>query len=179
MKNVVAKVFVVMSACAIGCAHEPSKPGERADLVADATSTLQRMEAKNPTLRSTLDSAVGYIVFPKVGAAGLVVGGGAGKGVIFEHGVPTGYATVEHADVGAIAGGQEFAEVVIFRDRAALDEVKHGRFDLGASTSAVLLKTGVSTEAPQFDKGVAVVIEPLRGAMVNASVGGQRIHATM
>jgi lipid-binding SYLF domain-containing protein len=174
----VVELAVVMSMIVAGCAHEPSKPGERADLIGDAQSTLRRIESKDPNLRTTLADSVAYVVFPKVGAGGLIVGGGAGKGVIFEHGTPSGFATVEHAGVGAIAGGAEFAELVIIKDPRVLDQIKHGRFDVGANASAVLLRTGAST-AMSFEKGAAVVIEPLRGAMVNASISGQRIHATL
>jgi lipid-binding SYLF domain-containing protein len=169
---------VVMSLCAAGCAHEPTKPGERADLVRDAQNTLSRMEAKDPGLRPMLTESAAYIVFPKVGAAGLLVSGGAGMGVIFEHGVPAGYATVEHGGVGAVAGAQEFAELVLIKDSKVLDDVKHGRFDFGANASAVILREGAARSVG-LDKGVAVVIEPLRGAMLNASVSGQRIHQTM
>lgn len=178
MKRAVELVAIVVGLLAVGCAHEPSKPGERADLVNDARSALGRMETKDPGLRALLDRSVAYIVFPKVGSGGLVIGGGAGSGVIFEQGAPNGFATVEHLGVGAVAGGEQYSEVVIIRDPKALDDVKHGRFDFGANASAVILKSGASSTAA-FDKGVAVVIEPLRGAMVNASISGQRIHATM
>ena len=178
MKRAIELVVVVMTLFAAGCAHEPTGRGERADLVHDARTTLSRMEAMDPGLRPMLNHSVAYIVFPTVGAAGFVVGGGAGMGVIFEHGVKTGFATIEHAGVGAVAGAQEFAELVLIRDPAVLDEVKHGRFDFGANASAVVLRAGAS-ETVGLDRSVAVVIEPLRGAMVNASVSGQRIHQTM
>ncbi len=177
MKRMFQSLAVVFLFVA-GCAHEPTKPGERADLNRDARATLSRMEASDPGLRPMLASSVGYIVFPKVGAAGLLVGGGAGMGVIFEHGAQTGYATVEHLGVGALAGAQHYAELVVIKDPKVLDEVKHGRLDFGANASAVIVRSGAS-ETATFEKGVAVLIEPLGGAMVNASLNGQRIHATM
>lgn len=170
----VAIITVFMAACA----HEPSKPGERADLVRDARATLARMETQDPGLRRLLGQSVGYIVFPKVGAGGFIVGGGAGAGVIFENGQQTGFATVESLSAGALAGGQQYAQLVIVRDPAALDQIRHGRFGFGANASAVILRSGAS-ETAAFDKGVAVVVEPLRGAMVNASLTGQRIRQTL
>ncbi len=177
MKRMI-ELFVVTGLFIAGCAHEPTKPGERADLTRDAQATVSRMEASDPGLRQTLASSVAYIVFPKVGAAGLLVGGGAGMGVIFENGVRTGFATVEHVGVGALAGAQDYAELVIIKDPQVLDQVKHGRFDFGANASAIIVRSGAS-ETATFDKGVAVLVEPVRGAMVNASLSGQRIHATM
>ena len=177
MKRAIKLVAVAMFAVA-ACAHAPTKTGERSDLVSDAHVTLRRMEATDPGLKSLLDDAVGYVVFPKVGAAGLLVSGGGGSGVVFEHGRRSGFATIEHLGVGAVAGGEQFAELVIVKDPAALDELKSGRFDVGAKASAVILRSGVSTTTT-FEHGVAVVIEPLKGAMVNASISGQRIHMTM
>jgi lipid-binding SYLF domain-containing protein len=113
-----------------------------------------------------------------VGEGGFIVGAGAGSGVVFEHGRHTGFAEVSHASVGALAGGQRYAELVIIKDPAALEALKSGRFDVGAKAQAVILRSGASTNTT-FDKGVAVFVDPLRGGMVNASITGQRIKLTM
>jgi lipid-binding SYLF domain-containing protein len=113
-----------------------------------------------------------------VGTGGFLIGGGAGSGVVYEHGRHTGFATVEHASVGALAGGETYSELVIVNDPSALEQLKSGRFDFGANASAVIVRTGASTTTT-FENGVAVFVEPLRGAMVNASVTGQRIRLTM
>jgi hypothetical protein len=68
--------------------------------------------------------------------------------------------------------------VVVIRDRRALDDMKSGRFDFGAHASAVIVRTGAATSAT-FEKGVAVFVDPISGAMVNASIGGQRIRLTL
>lgn len=170
--------LAIASLCVIGCAHTPTQPGERADLTRAAETTLQRMEAKDPGLRPLIDRSVGYIVFPAVGEGGFVVGGGAGNGVVFEHGRPTGFAELRHGEVGALAGGQRYSELVVVRDRGALESMKSGRFDFGARASAIIVRTGASANAT-FERGVAVFMEPVRGAMVNASLSGQRIRFTL
>ncbi len=171
-------LFAVASMCAFGCAHAPTKPGERADLRVEAQKTLSSMEAKDPGLRSLIDRSVGYIVFPAVGEGGFLVGGGAGAGVVYERGRQTGFAEVTHADVGALAGAQRYSELVIVNDRSALESMKTGRFDFGANASAVIVRTGAAASAT-FERGVAVFVEPVRGAMVNASLTGQRIRFTL
>src|SRR5581483_6246547 len=165
MKRTLELLAIVSIGMIAACAHAPTKPGERADLVSDARRTLARMEAKDPGLPSVLDHAVGYIVFPSVGAGGLLVGGGAGAGVVYEHGHRTGFATIEHLGVGAIAGGQQFSELVVVNDPAALEQLKSGRFDFGAHASAVIVRSGVARTST-FENGVAVFVDPLRGAMV-------------
>jgi lipid-binding SYLF domain-containing protein len=173
------KLFASAALLLMGaCATAPTKPGEQADLRNDAQRTLQRMEAKDSSLRPVIDQSLAYIVFPKVGSAGLLVGGGAGQGVVYEHGQPTGFATVEHLSAGAIAGGQAYSQIVAVKTQQALDDLKTGRFDFGASASAVIVRSGAATGAT-FENGVAVFVDPLKGAMVNASIGGQKIRLTM
>jgi lipid-binding SYLF domain-containing protein len=98
--------------------------------------------------------------------------------VVFEHGKQVGFAEVSHASVGALAGGQRYAEIVIIKDPAAFEDLKSGRFDVGAKAQAVILRSGASTNTT-FEKGVAVFIDPIRGGMVNASVTGQRLRLTL
>jgi lipid-binding SYLF domain-containing protein len=117
-------------------------------------------------------------VFPRVGSAGFVVGGGGGAGVFFENGRPVHYAELNHFDAGALAGGQKYAEIVILNNRDAINDLRSGRFDVGARASAVMLRSGAGAGVT-FDKGVAVVVEPLGGAMVNASLRGQNIRLTL
>jgi lipid-binding SYLF domain-containing protein len=136
------------------------------------------MEAKDSGLRPLIERSAGYVVFPTVGSGGFIVGGGAGKGVLFENGQATHFATVEKLSAGALAGGQSYAQVVVIRDEHVLQEMKSGRFDFDAHASAIILRSGAATNAT-FEKGVAVFVEPLKGAMVNASVGGQRIRLTL
>jgi lipid-binding SYLF domain-containing protein len=162
----------------LACAHSPTKPGERADLVNDAQNTLAKMQEKDPSLRPLIEQSVGYIVFPKVGSGGFIVGAGAGSGVLYEHGRHTSFAQLHHASVGAVAGGQAYHELVIFNDQKALDDLKSGRFDFGAQASAVVLRTGAAATTT-FTNGVAVFKDPIKGAMVSASLRGERIKVTM
>jgi len=173
----VALVFIA-GVSLLACAHAPTEPGERADLRREAHQTLARMEAKDPSLRPLIDQSLAYIVFPAVGSGGFIVGGGAGAGVLFEHGQATGYATIQKLQAGALAGGQRYAQVVVVRDPQALQALKTGRFDFGAQASAVIVRTGASADAT-FENGVAVFVDPIHGAMVNASIGGQKIRLTM
>ena len=162
----------------LSCAHAPTSPGARADLKDAAAKTLAQMEAKDPTLRPLLDQAVGYIVFPAVGEGGFIIGGGAGSGVLYQNGEVTHFAEINQLAAGALAGGSRYSEVVVVKEHQALEDLKTGRFDFGAKASAVMVRTGAATGAT-FENGVAVFIEPIKGAMVNASVGGQKIRLSM
>jgi lipid-binding SYLF domain-containing protein len=162
----------------LGCAHTPTSPGARADLKDAAAKTLAQMEAKDSSLRPLLDQSVGYVVFPSVGSGGFIIGGGSGSGVLYENGAVTSFAEISQLSAGALAGGSTYSQVVVVRDRKALEDMKAGRFDFGAKASAVIVRTGAATGAT-FENGVAVFVEPIGGAMVNASIGGQKIRLSM
>jgi len=61
----------------------------------------------------------------------------------------------------------------VFQNKAALDRFKEGKLDFAADASAVVLKSGVATNAT-FVNGVAVVLSPIGGAMLEAAIGGQQ-----
>ena len=75
--------------------------------------------------------------------------------------------------VGLQLGGQEYSEVVIFKDQAALDNFTKGRLKLGGQVSAVAVKERVSVDLAYRD-GVAIVTMAKGGIMAEASVGGQK-----
>jgi hypothetical protein len=54
-----------------------------------------------------------------------------------------------------------------------LDRFKAGQVTCAADASAVVLKTGVTTDTSFID-GVAVVVSPIGGVMLEAAIGGQQ-----
>jgi lipid-binding SYLF domain-containing protein len=166
-----AAVGVLVTACA----SVPKSESKRAELEAVATATLRVLEAKDPSVRSLIDQSAGYVVFPAIKQGGAIIGGAGGTGVVYENGQRTGFAELSQASVGAQLGGQKYAELVIVRDKFTLDKMKAGSFDFGGQASAVILKQGAGTATQWGPNGVAVIVQPTKGAMVNASVSGQQI----
>ena len=135
----------------------------------------------------------GYAVFPTVGKAGFVVGGGHGKGKVFERGKYVGDTKMTQLSVGLQAGGQAFSQIIFFQDKRALDEFTSGNFEFGATAQAVAItaaagaSTGTSgstagasagkkdaTTVGNYHKGMAVFTIAKGGAMFEASVAGQK-----
>jgi lipid-binding SYLF domain-containing protein len=170
---------VVLGAFVAGCASTPKSQSKRTQLEIQAAEARQEMLAKDPALRSLLDQAAGYIVFPEIAQGGFIVGGAGGDGVVYERGRRVGFAQLSQGAVGALVGGQKFAELIVVRDKPTLDKMKAGTFDFGAQSSAVILKAGAGAATSFGANGVAVVVNPISGAMLNASVTGQKIKATM
>jgi lipid-binding SYLF domain-containing protein len=159
-----------------GCATVPKTEAKRSQLETDALQAKAEMVARDPGIGPLLDQAAGYLVFPEVKQGGFVVGGASGRGVVFEHGRAAGFAELSQASIGAQIGGQKYAEMVIVRDRWTLDKIKAGSFDVGGHASATILRAGAGSATRFGETGVAVVVNPIGGAMLNLSLTGQQIR---
>lgn len=169
--------FVVLLSVLVvaGCSTAPKSQAERRGLVAEADATVEMMMAKDPGLRDLIDGSAGYAVYPNVGAAGAVVGGAYGRGLVFERGRPVGFTELNQGAVGAIIGGQTYSQLIVFHNEAALGRLKAGNFDIGAEASAVLLKAGVAA-ATRVEGGFSIFQMPKGGLMATAAVTGQKIN---
>lgn len=147
------------------------------NLQVEAQRATANFENIDPTISQYLNSAYAYAVFPGVGKGGFIIGGARGKGVVYEKGRVIGEATLTQASIGAQAGGQSFDEIIFFQSQQALEEFKSGNFEMGADVSAVIAAEGAAKTA-KYNHGVAVFALPKKGAMVQASVGGQKFKYT-
>ena len=168
-----ALVVTVVAGLLGSCATAPATREDKAALVAEASSRWQQMRTADPSLGALVQRGYGYALFPDVGKAALGVGGAYGRGVVYERGQHIGYADLTQGTVGVQVGGQSFSELLVFETKAALDRFKAGEFGVAAGASAVVLKSGVATN-PAFVDGVAVVVQPIGGVMVEAAIGGQQ-----
>jgi lipid-binding SYLF domain-containing protein len=159
----------------VGCSTAPKTEEKREALDANVRSTLDAMRAEDPSFGAFLDSAYGYAIFPTVGRGAFVFGGAYGKGEVFEQGKFIGYSDMSQATVGAQIGGEGFAQVIAFENKAALDKFTSKEFAFNAEVSAVALKSGVAKQA-RFRDGIAVFQYTKGGLMAAAAVGGQRFR---
>ena len=139
--------------------------------------TITKFKGADPSMKVFFEKAYGYVVFPGVGKGGFIIGGGHGDGWVYEKGIHIGRASLTQLTVGAQIGGQSFSEIIFFQDKKTLDDFKKGNWELSAQASAIMVKEGASKDA-SYDNGVAVFTMPKKGAMVEASVGGQKFKYT-
>ena len=165
-----ALLLTVVAGWLVGCATAPSSQADKEALLAEAASTLRRMRAEHPSV-DLIVQHYSYALSPTVTKGGLVVGGARGQGVVYAQGRHVGYCDLTQGSVGAQAGAQTFSELLVFANKHALDRFKAGQVTFAAEASAVVLKTGVTTDASFLD-GVAVVVSPIGGVMLEAALGG-------
>jgi lipid-binding SYLF domain-containing protein len=146
--------------------------GWQPELTEDSKKALDKMVETNSGIESYYKSAYGYVVFPKVTKAGLVLGGAGGKGIVYENHEATGSSTLKQASVGLQAGAQQYSEIIFFENKKAYKHFVNGKLKFDAQVSAVAIKPGVSLDVA-YVNGVAVFTQPLGGLMFEASVGGQ------
>jgi len=169
----VSLLFAAAATCLIaGCSTAPKSTSERNALENRSNSALSEMKSNDASLDGFLRNSYGYAIFPSVGKGGLIVGGGYGRGEVYEQGKFIGFADITQATVGLQAGGQSFSELIVFQNKEALDNFRYGKVKFTANASAVAIKAGASTAA-NYSHGVAIFTMAQGGLMAEAAVGGQ------
>jgi len=127
----------------------------------------------DPSMENLFSHAAGYAIFPNVGKGAVGVGGAAGKGAVYEKGMPVGTAQMVQVTAGAQAGGQAYREIIFFENKDALDRFMQNKIEFSGQASAVAVKAGASANA-NYRNGVVVFSQEKGGLMLEASLGGQK-----
>ena len=146
--------------------------GWKPKLVKNSKTALRKMIKTTPKLKDYYIEAYGYVVFPRVTKAGIGIGGAAGKGVVFRNHQVVGSAKLIQASVGIQLGGQQYSEVIFFKNERAFEHFTNGNLKFDAQASAVALTKGASIDVA-YKGGVAVFTKTKGGLMYEASIGGQ------
>jgi lipid-binding SYLF domain-containing protein len=156
--------------------EQKASPAElRTQLHAGVEDTIAHFKKTDPGFDKVLAGAAGYAVFPKVGKGGFIFAAGHGDGELVEKGKAVGTTSVTMGSVGFTAGVQEYSQIIVFKEQAALDRFKQNKFEFAANASAVAIKSGAAVAA-QYPQGAAAFIRPTAGVMAEASVGGQKYN---
>lgn len=177
MRTALIAVSSFLILASFACNTTPSSEGKKMDLAENVKNSMAEMRKEDPSFGTFIDASYGYVVFPSVGKAGLLVGGAFGRGEVYEQGKMIGYADITQATLGLQAGGQTYTQVICFENKAALDRFITNKYEPAAQASAIALKSGAAGNAKYAD-GVAIFYYAKGGLMAEASVGGQRFRFT-
>lgn len=142
-------------------------------IIVDSREAKASFLKGDPSMENLFKHSSGYVIFPNVGKGGVVVGGAAGKGAVYEKGKAIGTAQMVQATVGAQAGGQAYREIVFFENKDALDRFVQNKIEFSGQASAIAVKSGASANA-NYRNGVVVFSQAKGGLMLEASLGGQK-----
>ncbi len=144
------------------------------DDIHELVQTIKKdWQSKDNTFNATLKKAYAYAIFPKVGKGGFIVGASHGAGEVYQKGKLIGHVKMTQTTVGAQIGGQTYAEVILFKNKKALDRFKANRFEGTVAATAIGGKKGAAA-ACKYKDGVAIMVLPIKGAMAEAAGGGQK-----
>lgn len=173
IKYVWMAIALIAVAAISACSTAPKSKQGKADIEAEARSSLATARRQDPSLARLIDNSAGVAVFPSVGKGAAGVGGAYGKGVLFEGSRVTGYCDLSQATIGLQLGGQSYTQLLVFENQNSLSNFKGGNLRFAAQATAVAIKSGAGANA-QFTDGVAVFTMDEAGLMFEASIGGQR-----
>jgi len=151
-------------------AFDPDTSDEMQLSVAKALIDIKKAD---PGIEEFINGAAGYAVFPKVGKAGIGIGGAHGKGLVIVNDKAIANTSLSQVTVGFQLGGQVYSQFVFFEDATALGHFQRGNFEMGAQASAVAVTLGASADA-NYDSGVAVFTQVGGGLMYEATISGQK-----
>ncbi len=168
-----------LAACTfvVACTSSP-KPDtsvDRRSLDLDTRDVINQFKRADSSMKERFETAAAYAVFPEVGKGAVGVGGAYGRGVLYEHGKPVGFADLSQATIGLQLGGQKYSEVIFFENERSLRDFKSNTLEFAAQASAVAANEGASADA-DYQNGVLVFTMAQGGLMFEASVGGQRFR---
>lgn len=178
LKNLALAAALILSIGTTTAGAAGWNPESKSNSVEDAQATIAAFKATDSGLEDYFKKAYAYAVFPTVGKGGFWFGGAYGTGLVFEQNAPVGRTALTQVTFGLQIGGQAFSELLFFKDKAALDRFKSGNAEFSATASAVVAREGAAATTSYDNTGVAVFVRIKGGAMVEASVGGQKFDYT-
>src|SRR4029450_5407974 len=161
-------VMTLIMGLMTGCSTGSVTKEEGDALFKKAQASRQEWNKVDPQFEAFAKKGYGYTFFPEITKGGLLFGGASGRGVVYEKGQHIGYADLTQMSVGFQAGLQDYSQLIVFENQAAMDRFKRNEIDFGANASAVYADKGAAMGA-QFVDGVAGFVRPIRGAMAGAS----------
>jgi len=150
----------------------------KTDIERGAYDTLERLYKEVKGSRELVRKANGVLVFPNVLAAGLVVGGEYGRGVLRTGGETVNYYSLTTLSVGFQAGAQSKAVVILFMSRDALDKFRNSKgWTAGVDGSVAVINVGANGEVAtnSINSPVQALVLTNAGLMANLSLEGTKI----
>lgn len=149
------------------------------ELDAKVNVAIDKFKAQVEGGANFLPKVKGYLVFPSVIKAGLVIGGKYGKGALRVNGVTKNYYSLTSASIGWQAGAQEHAMLIAFLSESSLQNfINSNGWEAGVDGSIAVSDWGKSKDigSISFEKPIIAFIYDEKGLMASVSVAGTKFQ---
>ena len=153
-------------------ADDPAKAeGKRQAILKMRDATLERLFKEQPDARGVVEGGAGYAVFDATGVNLVLYVGGKGAGVMMTKGndKPT-YMSMVRAGTGPGLGYKEFKQVIVFKNKNAIEMFQTAGVDVGASFDF----GSVLAKGQSFHPDFAIYTITEKGFTVQANWGGTK-----
>jgi len=174
-----ATSLALLSGCTTnkGASETPAQKMAAIDTGADAT--LATLYSSVPGSRELAAKSTGILVFPKIYAAGLGVGGEYGEGALKVGSATVGYYRTSSLTFGFQAGAQSKALIMMFMTQEALDKFRNSSsgWTAGADASVAVIHAGAQGTIDTASAKAAVNAFALTnsGLMAGVTIDGTKV----
>ena len=148
-------------------------------LDSEVDAAIEKFKSEVEGGAAFLPKVKGYLVFPSVIKAGLIVGGKYGKGALRINGETKNYYSMTSASIGWQAGAQEHTMLIAFLSETALNNfIASNGWEAGVDGSIAVSDWGASKDigSISFEKPIIAFIYGEKGLMASVSVAGTKFQ---
>lgn len=174
----VAMVGLGMTGCTTTPPTNDGPHADRREVNHDADEATAKLFETVPSARELVRRSKGYLVFPAVLQAGLVVGGEYGKGALHVGNMTEDYYRLYAGSVGWQIGAQSKAIFVLFMTQDSLDKFRASRgWQVGADATVALATIGANGDIDTNTAQQPVIgfVTTNAGLMAGVSLQGAKI----
>ena len=149
------------------------------ELDAKVDSAIVKFKQEVPGGTNFLPKVKGYLVFPSVIKAGLVVGGKYGEGALRINGKTQHYYDMTSASIGLQAGAQEYSMLIAFLSEESLNNfINSNGWEAGVDGTITISDWGKSKDitSMSFEKPIIAFIYGEKGYMASISIAGTKFR---
>jgi lipid-binding SYLF domain-containing protein len=174
-----ATSFALLTGCTTNKGASETPAQKMAEIDAGADATLKTLYSSVAGSRELAAKASGILVFPKIYAAGLGIGGEYGEGALKVGNTTVGYYKSSSLTWGFQAGAQSKALIMMFMTQEALDKFRNSSkgWTAGADASVAVVKSGAQGTVDTSSARSAVNAFALTnaGLMAGVTIDGTKV----
>jgi lipid-binding SYLF domain-containing protein len=154
-----------------------SKTAEQIDT--DTDRAIEQFKQQIKGGEGFLPKVKGYLVFPRIIKAAVIIGGKYGEGALRVNGETQHYYDMSAASVGLQAGAQEYSMLIAFISDTALQNfISSNGWEAGIDGSITVSDWGqnIDLSTISFEKPIMAFIYNAKGLMASVSVAGTKFR---